>query len=327
MKKTMKALVKYAPGPGNLELRDIPVPEIGDNDILLKISYCGICGSDLHIETETHPCDPPVAIGHEFSGVIARVGKSVTGFREGDAVAFWKGWSPYPGVSADGGFAEYLRAPADCMWKTPEGISQEVASQFETIMTPMALVRDVARLRSGERVVVSGPGQIGLLVANVARIEGASHITMIGGPGDEALRLPKALEMGADEALLFGEEALAKVKENPPSAWFEASGAASAIEAAVDCVAPRGRVVLSGLGEGPWNVDMNRVTYRSLSILGKWGGNQTYLKESVELMRSGKLNMAATVTDVMPLTQWQQAFEKARRKEGIKILLDPSIRE
>jgi len=324
MKKTMRALVKFAPGPGNLELQDIPIPEIGDDDILAKISYGGICGSDLHIETGTHPCDPPVVICHEFSGVVARLGKNVTKFEEGDPVAFWKGWSPYPGVGSNGGFAEYLRSPADCMWKTPEGISQEEATQFETIMTPMALVRDVARMRSGERVVVSGPGQIGLLVANIAQIDGASYITMIGGPGDEVLRLPRSLEMGADEAAIFGEEALEKAKDNPPSVWFEASGAAAAIEAAVECVAPRGRVVLSGLGEGPWNINMQRVTYRSISILGKWGGNQSYLAESVELMRSGKLKMAGTITDIMPLTQWKQAFEKARCREGIKILLDPS---
>jgi L-iditol 2-dehydrogenase len=154
MRRTMKALVKFAPGPGNLELRDIPIPDIGDDDILMKISYGGICGSDLHIETGSHPCNPPVAIGHEFSGVIAKVGKNVTEFAEGDPVAFWKGWSPYPGVGANGGFAEYLRAPANCIRKTPEGISQAVATQFETIMTPMALVRDVARMRSGERVVM-----------------------------------------------------------------------------------------------------------------------------------------------------------------------------
>ncbi|MFC1712348.1 zinc-binding dehydrogenase [Candidatus Poribacteria bacterium] len=324
MNKTMKALVKFAPGPGNLELRDIPVPEIGDDDILMKVSYGGICGSDLHIETGIHPCDPPVAIGHEFSGVVAEVGKNVTRFRDGDLVAFWKGWSPYPGVGANGGFAEYLRAPADCMWKTPEDISQEEATQFETIMTPMALVRDVARLRSGERVVVSGPGHIGLLTTNVARIDGASHITVIGAAGDEALRLPKALEVGADEAIQFGEEALEKLKDNPPSVWFEASGAAAPIEAAVECVARGGRVVLSGLGDGPWNVNMRRVAYRSLKILGKWGGNQAYLEESVELMLSGKLKMATTITDVIPLTKWQDAFEKARRCEGVKILLDPS---
>jgi len=324
MRTTMRALVKYAHGPGNLELQDIPIPEIGDDDILVKISYGGICGSDLHIETGIHPCEPPVVICHEFSGVVAKAGRNVTKFREGDPAAFWKGWSPYPGVGANGGFAEYLRAPAHCMWKTPEGISQEEATQFETVMTPMALVRDVARMRSGERVVVSGPGQIGLLVANIARIDGASHITMLGGPGDEVLRLPKALEMGTDEAVLLGEEALAKLKDNPPSVWFEASGAATAIESAVEHVAPGGRVVLSGLGEGPWNVNMRRVAYRSIKILGKWGGNQAYLQESVDLMRSGKLKMSATITDVMPLTRWRQAFEKARRKEGVKILLDPS---
>jgi threonine dehydrogenase-like Zn-dependent dehydrogenase len=123
---------------------------------------------------------------------------------------------------------------------------------------------------------------------------------------------------------LTSEEVLEKVKENPPSVWFEASGAAAAIEDAVEYVARGGRVISSGLGEGPWNINMQRVTYQSISIHGKWGGNQSYLKESVELMLSGKLKMAGTITDIMPLTQWKQAFEKARRQEGIKILLDPS---
>ncbi len=265
----MRALMKTAPGPGNMELQDIPIPEIGDDDILMRISHCGVCGSDLHIETGIHPCDPPLAIGHEFSGVVAKTGRNVTKLNEGDAVAFWRGWSPFPGVRANGGFAEYLRAPADCIRPTPEGISQEEASQFETVMTPLALVRDTARMRKGERVVVTGPGQIGLLVANVARIDGASHITMIGGPGDEKLRLPTALEMGADEALVFSEETLEKVSENPPPIWFEASGAAPALEAAVEYVERHGRVVVSGLGDGPWNVNMRRVAYDSIKILGR----------------------------------------------------------
>lgn len=321
--KTMKALVKYAPGPGNLELQDIPIPEIGDDDILIKISYCGVCGSDLHIEMGIHPCDPPVAIGHEFSGVVAKLGKNVSKFKEGDSAAFWRGWSPYPGVGSNGGFAEYLRAPANCMWKTPEGISQEEASQFETVVTPMALVRDVAQLQKGERVVVSGPGPIGLLTTNIVRIYGASHITVLGGPADEELRLPKALEVGANEAMIFGKEALEKIKSKPPSLWIDASGASSAIEAAVENVLPRSRIVLAGLGDGPWNLNMRRVVYNSISIFGKWGGNLAYLEESVELIRSGELKMAAIITDVMPLAEWRQAFEKARRKEGIKILLAP----
>ena len=323
-KKTMKALVKFATGPGNLELQDIPIPEIGDDDILIKISYCGICGSDLHIERGIHPCDPPVAIGHEFSGVVTEVGKNVTIFKEGDRAGFARGWVPYPGVSANGGFAEYLQAPANCMCIIPEGISQEAATQFETIMTPAALVRDVAKLQKGERVVVSGPGQIGLLATNLARIDGASYITMIGAPGDTALRLPKALEMGADEAVVSSEEVFRKIDENPPSVWFEASGAAAAIQNAAEHVAKRGRVVCSGLGDGPWNINMQRVVYQSISIFGKWGGNQPYLTEGIQRMLSGELKMSATITDIMPLAEWKAAFEKARRKEGIKILLDPS---
>jgi len=324
MKKTMKALVKFAAGPGNLELRDIPVPEVGDDDILIKVLYCGICGSDLHIEAGIHPCDPPIAIGHEFSGVVAKVGKNVTSLKEGDRAGFCKGWTPYPGVSGNGGFAEYLWAPANCMCVLPEGISLEAATQFETIMTPAALVRDVAKLKKGERVVVSGPGQIGLLVANLARIEGASHITMIGAPGDVALRLPKALEMGTDEAVVFSEDVYEKIDENPPSVWFEASGAAAAVQAAAEHVARGGRIVCSGLGDGPWNINMQRVVYRSISIFGKWGGNQSYLTEAIERMLSGELKMDATITDIMPMTGWKEAFEKAHRQEGIKILLDPS---
>lgn len=319
----LKALVKTASGPGALELRDVDVPPIGDGDLLLKVSYCGVCGSDLHIEDGIHPCDPPVVIGHEFSGVVVRKGKDVKGFEERDAVAFKRGWSPYPGVGSDGGFAEYMRAPADCMWKTPEGISQAEASQFETVCTPMGFVRDVVGVEAGDRVVVSGPGMIGLLAVNVAKIDGASHVISLGAVGDEAVRLPTAETMGADETLLFGDAALERLKEFAPQCWIEASGAAAAIEAAVECVGPGGRICIGGLGRGPWSVNMARVAMKSLRIQGAWGGSLKYIPESVGLIRSGQLKMSAPLS-VMPLTQWQDAFAMLRRGEGIKILLDPS---
>jgi 2-desacetyl-2-hydroxyethyl bacteriochlorophyllide A dehydrogenase len=320
----MRALVKTEFGPGHLELRDIPVPQIGPDDVLVEITYCGVCGSDLHIETGAHPCAPPVVLGHEWTGVVARRGDNVTRFSVGDPVSFWQGTDPYPGVSADGGFEEYMCVPAEALWKTPPGITAEEATQFETVITPMALVRDVARLQPGERVVVSGPGPIGLLVANLAKTEGAAHVTVLGAPGDEVIRLPTALEIGADEVALFGPASLAVLEgERAPSVWFEASGAAPAIEAAVAHVARRGRVVVSGLGEGPWNVDMRRVAYESLQILGRWGGAQGYLEDAVELMQSGQLKMSALISEVMPLSEWEAAFVKVRRKEGIKILLDP----
>jgi 2-desacetyl-2-hydroxyethyl bacteriochlorophyllide A dehydrogenase len=320
----MRALVKTEPGAGHLELRDIPVPQIGAGDVLVEITYCGVCGSDLHMETGTHPCSPPVVLGHEWTGVVAELGDQVTRFSVGDPVSFWQGTNPYPGVSADGGFEEYMRVPAECLWLTPPGITPEEATQFETVITPMALVRDVARLQPGARVVVTGPGPIGLLVAAIAKLEGAAHVTVLGAPGDEVLRLPTALELGADQVALLRPESLAALAgENAPTTWFEASGAAAAIEAAVRHVARRGRVVVSGLGEGPWNVDMRRVAYDSLQILGRWGGAQNYLEDAVAWMQSGQLKMSALISEVMPLSEWRAAFAKVRRKEGIKILLDP----
>lgn len=321
----MQALVKTAPGPGNLGLRDWPVPEVGDDDVLMKVAFCGVCGSDLHMQTGVHTCEPPVVLGHEFSGTVAKVGRGVTEFKEGDPVCYWKGWGPFPGVWSDGGFAEYMRAPAKGIAKLPEGISLQDATQFETAIVPLALVRDTVQLQPGEAVVVSGPGEVGLLAANVAKLEGASHVTVFGGPGDEKARLPKALEMGADEALPMTEENLAKVSgDHAPPCWIEASGAAPAIEAAVRCIAPRGRISVSGLGSGPWNVDMAKVSYESVTIRGCWGGNLSYMPEVVELMRAGKLRVDMTISEVMPLSQWQAAFAKLRAKEALKILLDPS---
>ena len=176
----MKALRKIAPGAGNMELQEVPIPEIGSGDLLLRVSFCGLCGSDLHIEDGIHPCDPPVTIGHEFSGIVEDVGHDVTGFARGDAVAFRRGWNPYPGVGSDGGFAEFMRAPATCMWKTPAGVTQESASQLETIITPMRLVRDEAAVEPDDRVVVSGVGAIGLMTIALARLAGAQVVSLGG---------------------------------------------------------------------------------------------------------------------------------------------------
>ena len=322
----MKALVKTKPGVGNLELQDIPIPEISDDDLLLKVDFCGVCGSDLHMELGVHPCSPPVVLGHEYSGTVAKVGRNVSDYEQGDRVAFLRGFVPYPGVDGDGGFAEYMRVPSNTVWKTPDGVSQEEASQFETLLGPMHVIREVLVVQPGKRVVVSGPGPWGLLATNMAKIEGASHVTVLGAPGDEQIRLPKALEMGADEALLFGEEALQKISdEGAPAYWVETSGAPPAIEAAVNTVAKGGRISVTGLNEKPSTVDMARVAYNSITLFGCWGGSVNYIPDGAELIRSGDIKMKALITHVLPLVEWQQAFEMLRTKQAAKILLDPDL--
>jgi threonine 3-dehydrogenase len=130
--------------------------------------------------------------------------------------------------------------------------------------------------------------------------------------------------MGADRTLVFGEEALAEIADDPPAVWFETSGAAPAVEAAVENVAEGGRVVCSGLGDGPWNVDMRRVAYRNLEVLGQWGGDDAHLPAAVDAMRAGDIDVSAIITGVVGLSEWWKGFETARSQSGIKVLVDPS---
>ena len=317
----MKALRKTAPGAGNMELQEVSIPEIGSEDLLLKVSFCGLCGSDLHIEDDLHPYMPPVTIGHEFSGVVEAVGSDVDGFARGDLVAFRRGWSPYPGVGSDGGFAEFMRAPAARMWKTPAGVTQESASQLETVITPMRLVRDEAKVTPDDRVVVSGVGTIGLITIALAKLEGA-QVVALGTESDTSLRFPLAEKMGADETLIFGDEALNRIHEWKAIRWIDASGAAPAIEAAVAHVASHGTVVIAGMGPGPWNVDLRRLTMDNIVLRGVWGGNIDYIPQAAALMARGDLDLSPLFT-TMSLTDWREAFAALRKQEVVKVLLDP----
>ncbi len=321
----MKALVKTVSGPANLELKEIPIPAIGDDDLLIRVDFCAVCGSDLHIESGNHPCEPPVVLGHEFSGTVAETGANVADFEVGDAVAYRQGWHPFPGVKGDGGFAEYMRVPATSMWKTPDNISQEEATQFEMAICPLTVIRDLVKLQPGETVVVTGPGPFGLLAANLAKIEGAARVIVLGASADAGQRLPKALEVGADEASVCSEEVLARIRrESPPTCWLETSGAPAAVKAAVDTVARRGRISLTGLSEELSTLNMSRVAWDSLRICGLWGSNNAYIPDVAEMIGSGQLNVKAIISNIMPLTEWQAAFSMLRHMDGIKILLDPS---
>jgi L-iditol 2-dehydrogenase len=215
----METLVKTSAAP--LEFQDRPRPEIGPADVRIEVELCGICGSDLHIESGTHPCDPPVIVGHEFSGTVEARDDDVTDFEVGDRIGFRHSWNPFPGVNADGGFAEYMRAPAGKIRTIPEALSFAEATFFEPVRVPMTMVRETAEMDPGERVVVSGPGPMGLLTTNVARMDGADHITVLGTESDEDIRLPTAADLGADETAVFGDEALSAIEANPPSVWFE----------------------------------------------------------------------------------------------------------
>lgn len=319
----MKALYKTAYGKGFLELRDAPKPRPSEGEILIRVHCCGVCGSDLHIEDDLHTYTPPVVLGHEFSGTVEEIGPGVTMHAVGDKVGFLKGWMPYPGVSGDGGFEQYMLAPQDCMWKIPEGISLDEASQFETLGTPMVSMKKILNMQSGEPVVVTGVGMIGLCGIGIASVLGA-RVYALGTERDLEYRLPLAKKMGAYKTMVFGEEALKEIRELRVSKWMEASGAAAAVEAAVNTVEPFGIVTSPGMGKGPWNINVVRMTFNNITLRGQWGGSTVeHMMEYTKWMQEGRLDIKPLLS-TMPLTQWRQAFDMLRVQQGVKILLDPS---
>jgi L-iditol 2-dehydrogenase len=319
----MKALYKTARGKGHLELKDAPVPKPSQGEILIRVHCCGVCGSDLHIEDDLHPYTPPVVIGHEFSGTVEGKGPGVTMHEVGDRVGFLKGWMPYPGVSGDGGFELFMLAPQDCMWKIPEGISLDEASQFETLGTPMVSMTKILDVQKGEPVVVTGVGMIGLSAIGIASVLGAK-VYAVGAERDLEFRLPLAKRMGAYKTMVFGEEALAELREERVTKWMEASGAAAAAEAAVNTVEPHGIVTSPGMGGGPWNINVARMAFNNITLRGQWGGSTVeHMMEYTKWMRDGRLDIKPLLS-TMPLTQWRQAFDMLRMQKAVKILLDPS---
>ena len=224
----MQALVKTMQGVGHLELRQVPVPQPAPDEVLIRVRACGICGSDLKIQEDQHPYVPPVVIGHEFAGEIAKVGREVDGWAAGERVvaeqhthacgrcrqcltgnAFACASKRAPGYFVDGGFAEYIAMPAWLLHRIPEGLSFAEAAFSEPAAVAAHGVLDRTGIEPEDVVLVLGCGPIGLAAAKMAQAAGAACTIVTGIDRDEQVRLPRAREMGIDHAVNVMETDLA----------------------------------------------------------------------------------------------------------------------
>ena len=217
----MVGLVNYAKEPNSVELRELPIPEIGEEDVLFKVQAVGICGSDLHQYTGTQSwaVNYPVVLGHEFAGSVAKLGNRVKGFKEGDRVvsetaallppdsAFIRQglYNLEPkrlgfGYGVDGAMAPFVKVPARCLHHVPAELTLDKAALTEPCSVAYNAVCVNSRLWPGDTIAVIGPGPIGLLCAAMAKLSGAGHLIVIGIPAD-AKRLEIAKRIGADTIL------------------------------------------------------------------------------------------------------------------------------
>ena len=203
MSTTMSGLVNYARDPYSVELRDLPVPEIGDRDVLLRVGAVSVCGSDLHQWRGSHswPVNYPCVLGHEFAGTVLETGSLVSKFKSGDRVvsetaAIIDESSPLSraglynldpsrrgfGYGVNGAMTEYVRVPERCLHRIPESLGFQKAALTEPCCVAYNAVCVNGRVRPGDHVLVLGPGPIGLLCAKMAKFSGAGVVIVAGLP-------------------------------------------------------------------------------------------------------------------------------------------------
>ena len=344
----MKALVKYAAGPGNMEIRDVPIPEPGPGEARIKIVEAGICGSDLHIfhSDIAIPVRPPVVTGHEFSGVVDAVGEGADWLEPGARVVSETAYS-YCGACAlcragrynlcperrtlgywyDGVFADYTVVPASRVHLIPDSVSFTSAAMTEPLACVVHAFECLGGLSPFDVALVTGPGAIGLMAAQVAKAYGATVV--LSGADADGERLALARSFGIDRTVNIGAEDLGAVLDGMtggagPDAVIECSGSVGAINQALRLVQKGGRFVQIGLPGKPVQFDLEAIAYREIRFTGSLGSLRTSWLAAIELQKSGKIRLEPLVTHKYPITEWREAFEVFENKAGCKVFMLPA---
>jgi len=342
----MKAIVKTGKGKGLVEVRDITTPEINDNEVLIKVHYSGICGTDIHIWNDEFLYYPPVTLGHEFSGEIARIGKKVNGWKIGDKVVselhtgacgacrFCRTgnyqackFKRAPGWGINGSFAEYIKMPSWLLHRIPKGVSMEEAA----IMEPAAIAAQTlhrANVNIGDFVVIFGPGPIGLICAQMAIIAGASNVIIAGKEMDTKIRLPFAKKLGVDHVVNIDKKInlgnFIKDLTNGEGAdvVIEATGSELAINEAIKIIGWNGKMGVVGLpNKIRLNIDWTMAAFKALDIRFSFSSKYLDWERTLQLLGKNKLNLKALITHEFVLNEWEKAFQAITEGRAIKVLL------
>jgi threonine dehydrogenase-like Zn-dependent dehydrogenase len=351
----MKAVVKYGYGKGETEIREVPVPQIGDDDILIEVKAAGVCGSDIGFDNGGHEdlLNCPVVLGHEFSGVIAAVGKNVTDWKVGERVVSdntgkvcgkcysceTKAYLVCPerlglGYGMDGGFTKYvkiygetLRTFPGSLFRIPECMSFEEAAIMDPVCNSYRAVVQDGGILPGEFVAVYGMGPIGLFAIQAARVAGAAKIIAIGLEGDKG-RAELAKKLGATHVIIRDEEDLvAKTMEitggEGVALAVDAAGPANVLQSAVDIIRAHGKFVKIGYEDMPLGFSLDCVVNKAIHIKGHYGYDWVSWKNCFNLIEAGLIDVKSVITHTMKLSDFRKAFDMVRSHEAVKIILYP----
>jgi L-iditol 2-dehydrogenase len=326
-------LAKLASGWGNVGLAERPEREPGLGEVLLEVRGAGVCGTDLHIEAGEFPCTPPVTMGHEVSGVVAGLGEGVdaawlgarvvteTYFSTCGTCEWCRAGRPNLcpqrrsiGSFVDGGFAPSVVVPERNLHAVPGWLDEHAAALAEPLACVCHCLLDPPVVSPGDRVLVAGPGPVGLLAAQVARASGGEAV-IVGLQTDEQ-RLEVAGGLGFEVAQV-GEEPL----EN--DVVVECSGSAGGARACLEAAARGARYVQVGVFGRDVTVPLDRVFQKELVMTSGFASTPGSWRRAMTLIERRRVALEPLVSEIAPLDEWKRVFDDLRQGRGIKVVFDP----
>jgi threonine dehydrogenase-like Zn-dependent dehydrogenase len=351
----MQALVKFGKNRGEVELRDVPVPEIGEEDLLIAVQAAGICGSDIGFyDGHGENARPPVTLGHEFAGVVAKTGAKVRGWKPGDRVVSDNtghvcgvchscatgDYLLCPerlglGYGMDGGFAPFVRIEGDllrrvphALFPVPPGMPIEHAAALDPVANSYRAVVQEGRLLPGEDIVVFGVGALGLFSIQIARIAGAANVIAVGLSADTE-RFRVARDVGATSVIAADAENVAKAVRlitgsDGVGIVIDAAGPSDVMATSFDVLRNAGRFVKIGFDAKPPTFSLDPLLFKGITVIGHFGYDWLCCQNCMRLMAKGDIRMEPMITHRLPLERWEEGFQLTRSRKAIKVMLTPA---
>ena len=340
------AVVNFSSEPHSVEVREVDRPICGDDDVIVQVEAASVCGSDLHQweGTNSWPVNYPVVLGHEFGGHIVELGKNVSAagkWLEGDrivsetaAVVDMSGAMSRQGLynldpsrkgfgyGVNGAMTRYVKVASRLLHKIPDNVSFDHASMTEPCAVAYSATIAPGHVRPGDRIVILGPGPIGILSAAMAKLAGA-QVAIVGLERDKA-RLEVSKKYGCDVVIGDVKDWAMEVDGLGADGVVDAAGVSATLKIALDVIRPNGWISKVGWGPQPVNFSLDQLVQKNVRLEGSFSHNWPMWERALRMLGTGQLDLTPVLGGTFPVEEWETAFKKMSSGEFIKSVIKPA---